>query len=88
VTRVPRRPAQRSQRVSAELHRPEQFPTPSPLTEQEKLLVQYVEATSKSALPAEQIQVGRGEGLSIPGVNIAALEPIKPVSEFDEKPNN
>lgn len=52
--------------------RPQQFPTPAPLSEQEKLLLLYVKETPKSVIAAPPAS---GEkDLEIPALNIAALE--------------
>jgi len=63
-------------RVKAE-RRPEQFPTPIPPTEQEKLLLLYVQSTPSSELEAHVVQQPLGH-LEIPKISIAALE-IKPL---------
>ncbi len=52
--------------------RPQQFPTPSPLTEQEKLLLLYVEVAPKSVLAAPPASAEKD--LEVPELNIAALE--------------
>lgn len=88
VARVPGRPVRTLRRPSPEFRRPEQFPTPSPLTEQERLLLQYVSATPPSVLVAQANQSREDQDLSIPELTIAALEPIKPVSESDKGPKN
>jgi hypothetical protein len=64
-------------RVTAERRRPEQFPTPIPLTEQEKLLLLYVKNTPSSELEAQVVQQPRRD-LEIPKISIAALE-VKPL---------
>jgi hypothetical protein len=85
VARVPRKPSPRPRPATARHHRPEQFPTPSPLTEQEALLMQYVEATASSALPTQENRLRQDQDLSISGLTIAALAPIKPIFESDEE---
>jgi hypothetical protein len=64
--------------------RPEQFPTPYPLTEQEKLLLAYLDKATKSDSVAGTNEHGVDEApvslLVIPGIEIAALE-IKPLDD-------
>jgi len=62
--------------------RPEQFPTPFPLTEQEKLLLVYLNKATKTNLVAETNQTDETpvSDLEIPTINIAALE-IKPLDD-------
>jgi hypothetical protein len=62
------------------LHRPEQFPTPVPLTEQEKLLLLYVREAPRSMLTAETDQQPM-ENLKIEPLKITPLE-IKPLAEL------
>ena len=52
--------------------RPQQFPTPAPLSEQEKLLLLYVKETPKSVLAAPPEATVKE--LEIPALNIAAME--------------
>jgi hypothetical protein len=62
--------------------RPEQFPTPLPLTEQEKLLLAYLNEATKPELVAggnETSEVPVTE-LEIPAIKIASLE-IKPLDD-------
>jgi hypothetical protein len=66
-----------ARRLTAERRRPVQFPTPIPLTEQEKLLLLYVQNTPSSELEAQVGQQPMGD-LEIPKISIAALE-IKPL---------
>ncbi len=55
--------------------RPQQFPTPRPLSEQEKLLVEYVEAISNSSIPAlETATEDTGKDLEIPPLTISAVK--------------
>jgi len=67
---------------------PEQFPTPMPLTEQEKLLLAYLNAASKTGSVAETTQPDESpiSDLEIPAIKIAALE-IKPLddSQFEQE---
>jgi len=62
--------------------RPEQFPTPLPLTEQEKLLFAYLGKTPKPDLAAgtDETDEATVTELAIPGIKIAALE-IKPLDD-------
>lgn len=81
ISSVPRRPGQRPQTTTARLRRPEQFPTPAPMTGQEKLLLLYVQSTPASELAAttteEPIQ-----DLKISPLAFAPLE-IKPLPEAE-----
>jgi len=81
VSHIPGRPVRALRSPAPESRRPEQFPTPSPLSEQEKLLLRYVESMP---LPELAIQTGtkQTEQLSIPKLRIAALE-IKPLAESE-----
>lgn len=76
------RDLQPSGRARSVPRRPEQFPTPAPLSEQEKLLLLYV-----NSVPAQEMAVDREkeaiEPLIIPELKIAALE-IKPLSLSDD----
>jgi len=81
VTRVPRKPSQRPRPVTAELRRPEQFPTPSPLTEQEKLLLLYLQTTPASELAATATEKPI-QDLKISQLAFAPLE-IKPLPEAE-----
>jgi len=62
--------------------RPEQFPSPVPLTEQEKLLLAYLGKTTKPDLVAgtNATEVAPVTELAIPGIRIADLE-IKPLDD-------
>jgi hypothetical protein len=64
--------ARRVRITKAAAQRPQQFPTPSPLSEQEKLLLLYVKETPKSVLAAPATAAEKD--LEIPALNIAALE--------------
>ncbi|MFB3922050.1 MAG: hypothetical protein ACE145_10025 [Terriglobia bacterium] len=76
VTRKPNRP----QRVVMEAQRrPEQFPTPAPLTEQETLLLLYLQRTPASELATTTTEEPI-EDLKIPELAFAPLE-IRPLSE-------
>ena len=75
----PRRPADGVRRVATRRSRPEQFPTPLPLTQQEKLLLAYF----NKAAPAGSVPGAYGntpDGLEIPRIKIAALE-IEPLDD-------
>ena len=58
--------------------RPEQFPTPMPLTEQEKLLLTYLTNTTKPDLLAETDKAA--EVAEISGIQVAPLE-IEPLDD-------
>jgi len=62
--------------------RPEQFPTPSPLTEQEKLLLAYLDKATKPDLIAGTNETNEApvSDLEIPRIKIAGLE-IKPLDD-------
>jgi hypothetical protein len=62
--------------------RPQQFPTPAPLSEQEKLLLLYVKETPKSVLAAPAPDAEKD--LEIPDLKIAALE-IKDLPGSNDK---
>jgi hypothetical protein len=72
----PPKPAVRATRPA----RPEQFPTPFPLTEQEKLLLAYLKKATKPDLVAQTNEINEApvSDLEIPRIKIAALE-IKPL---------
>ncbi len=59
--------------------RPEQFPTPAPLTEQETLLLLYLQRTPASELATTTTEEPI-EDLKIPELAFAPLE-IRPLSE-------
>jgi hypothetical protein len=67
--------------------RPQQFPTPRPLSEQEKLLVIYAE--SLKGMPAVMVQQDNDikHDLEIPPLSIAAIkiEPLAPLGSEAEK---
>jgi hypothetical protein len=68
--------------------RPQQFPTPRPLSEQEKLLVAYVQALRAStAATAPNTGQDVEAGQAIPPLSIAAIkiEPLAPEEEGDGK---
>jgi len=67
---------------ATESARPEQFPTPLPLTEQEKLLLAYLGKTPKPDLVAgpNKTDEARVNELAIPEIRIADLE-IKPLDD-------
>ena len=62
--------------------RPEQFPTPMPLTEQEKLLLAYVRQAAQSGAPAEMNVADEAPltDLQIPEITIAPLH-IEPLDD-------
>jgi hypothetical protein len=62
-------------------HRPMQFPTPRPLTRQEQFLLLYVRTVSRSATVIGADPPRRDEELGIPELSVAALDPIRPLSE-------
>ena len=67
---------------ATESARPEQFPTPVALTEQEKLLLAYLGKTTKPDLVAgpNKTDEARVNELAIPEIRIADLE-IKPLDD-------
>jgi len=74
-----RGPVPRVRRVATRWSRPEQFPTPLPLTEQEKLLLAYFNKAAKAdSIPGADENAP--DGLEIPRIKIAALE-IKPLDD-------
>jgi hypothetical protein len=68
----------RTARATLAARRPEQFPTPRPLSEQERLLLLYVKTADQSGLAAQANQSGKDQDLEIPKLSIAALD-IKPL---------
>lgn len=68
-----RRPPAQFRRVATRRSRPEQFPTPLPLTEQEKLLLAYFNKTARpDSIPGtDENSAG---GLEIPRIIVAALQ--------------
>jgi len=79
----PRRLASGVRRVATLRSRPEQFPTPLPLTEQEKLLLAYFNKTAKpDSIPGtDENSAG---GLEIPRITVAALQ-IEPLDDSQSK---
>ena len=77
-----RGPVARVRRIATRHSRPEQFPTPLPLTEQEKLLLAFLDKATKPDLAAATDQKDEApvSNLEIPGIKIAALE-IKPLDD-------
>jgi len=77
-----RRPTARARKVATRHSRPEQFPTPMPLTEQEKLLLAYVNIATKPDLVVATKENDEApiSDLEIPRIKIAALE-IKPLDD-------
>jgi hypothetical protein len=68
--------------------RPQQFPTPRPLSEQEKLLVAYVLAAKGSAaVSAPSTEQNLEHDLEIPPLSIAAIkiDPLPPEDDGEEK---
>jgi hypothetical protein len=68
--------------------RPQQFPTPRPLSEQEKLLLAYAKSLNgSSAASAPQADMDVEHDLEIPPISIAAIkiEPLAPLGSGDEK---
>jgi hypothetical protein len=81
--RAPLQPRQRGlRRAARRFARPEQFPTPLPLTEQEKLLLVYLNKATKPDLVAGTNQTDEApvNDLEIARIKIAALE-IKPLDD-------
>jgi len=75
-------PQQQVRRVAAHHSRPEQLPTPLLLTEQEKLLLEYLSKTSKGDLAEETNRTDEAPvtDLEISKITIAPLE-IKPLND-------
>jgi len=87
--RLPRRPRRRAPPAQVDT-RPQQFPTPRPLSEQEKLLVAYAQALKGSSTPASAWRSDQYQehDLEIPPLSIAAIkiEPLAPPEKIgDEK---
>jgi hypothetical protein len=81
--RAPLQPPQQQVRRVARRHsRPEQFPTPLPLTEQERLLLAYVSKAGKAGLAegANATDQAPITELAISAIKIAPLE-IKPLDD-------
>ena len=72
----PHRPASKVHRVAM---RPEQFPTPLPLTEQEKLLLAYLNKATKPDLTAATDEKPVND-LEVPEITVAALK-TKPLED-------
>jgi hypothetical protein len=66
------RPTRHVRRAAAAPRRPEQFPTPAPLSEQEKLLLLYVSEAPQAELEAPIIP--NLEPLRVAGLRIAPIE--------------
>ncbi len=75
-------PQQQVRRVTIRHSRPEQFPTPFPLTEQEKLLLAYVNIATRPDLVAATSKADEAPitELAISAIKIAPLE-IKPLDD-------
>jgi hypothetical protein len=81
---MPRRPPRSATQRWVET-RPQQFPTPRPLSEQEKLLLAYVQLLkSSSAALAPEAYKDVEHDLEIPPISIAAIkiEPLAPPEEI------
>ncbi len=76
-TAAPRVQRKSLRRIAARPSQPAHFPTPRPLTQQEKLLLVYTQVVPKKVL-ATPITPPPTQNLDIPDVNIAALD-IKPL---------
>jgi hypothetical protein len=78
----PPRPVAGVRRVATRRSRPEQFPSPLPLTEQEKLLLAFLEKATEPDLVAgtNETDVAPVSDLEISRIKIAALE-IKPLDD-------
>jgi hypothetical protein len=85
VARVPRKPSQRPQPATPRRHRPEQFPTPSPLTPQEKLLLRYVRGIPPSG-PRELEDLGGAQDLKLSELFIPDLDVDEPLGTTRESP--
>jgi hypothetical protein len=73
----------RAHRVAAPPSRPAQFPTPAPLSAQEKLLLAYVASTPKSELITPVVRDPQIEPLQFPEIKIARIE-IKELPKLNE----
>ena len=80
---VTRKPSRRPQTTAAAFHRPGQFPTPSPLSEQEKLLFAYVASAPGPELSTSGNRDPKIEPLQFPEINIARIE-IKELPRINE----
>ena len=76
---TPRRPAPEVRRVASRRSRPEQFPTPLPLTEQEKLLLAYLDKAAKPDLTAATDEKPVND-MEVPEITVAALK-TKPLED-------
>ena len=70
----------------ARLARPQQFPSPMPLTQQEKLLLAYFDKATEPdfVVGTNQANEAAASDLEIPGIKIADLE-IKPLVESESE---
>lgn len=75
-------------RVALATRRPQQFPTPMPLTKQEQLLLLYVKSLNRSGVVVATNPSQKDEELKIPELSIAALDPIRPLSGSEERTEN
>jgi hypothetical protein len=71
---VTRRALRASRRTRPTPRRPEQFPTPAPLSEEEKLLLAYVSQAPKSDLSKPIIRDPEIDPLEIPQLSVAMIE--------------
>ena len=84
---MPRRPVRPAAATTVDW-RPQQFPTPRPLSEQEKLLLAYVQALKNSpAAAAPEANPQPEHDLEISPLSIAAIkiEPLAPPEDGDGK---
>jgi hypothetical protein len=83
MSRIPGSPP-RAPRIPAPVfRRPEQFPTPSPLSEQEQLLLAFVSQGPRSELSALAIRDVKIDPLEIPELKVAMIE-IEKLSKSEE----
>jgi len=85
MSRVPGRPVRPSRSLAPEFRRPEQFPTPSPLTEQEKLLLRYVRGIPPSG-PRELGDLAGAQDLKLSELFIPDLDVDEPLGTTRESP--
>ncbi|MGA2631123.1 MAG: hypothetical protein ABSG54_13025 [Terriglobia bacterium] len=70
-------------RLTAAARRPEQFPTPAPLSEEERLLLAYVASTPSSELSTPIVRDPQIEPLQFSEIKIARIE-IKELPRLNE----
>jgi len=85
MSRVPGRPVRPSRSLAPEFRRPEQFPTPSPLTEQEKLLLRYVRGIPPLG-PRELEDLAGAQHLKLSELFIPDLDVDEPLGTTRESP--